>query len=302
MADLEEAEKQVKANKAAARISENVTDAVATMIDASLNYIVSSHLRSLKRPCPRDVLQNSDDDFDFGQSSPTQKKTRTQPADDPWTVLEQACTEMHDGDRGVRLPHIPMADLEEAEKQDKANKAAERVSENVTDAVTTMIDASLNYIVSSHLRSLKRPFPRDVLQNSDDDFDFGQSSPTQKKTRTQPADDPWTVLEQACTEMHNGDRGVRLPHIPIADLEEVEKQDKANKAAERVSENVTDAVTTMIDASLSYIVSSHLRSLKRPIPRDVQNSDDDFDFGQSSSTQKKTKEAQPADDPWRKLE
>jgi hypothetical protein len=45
-----------------------------------------------------------------------------------------------------------MADLEEAERREKANKEATRISGKVTDAATTMIDSTLDHIKSTHIR------------------------------------------------------------------------------------------------------------------------------------------------------
>ncbi|KAF9345931.1 hypothetical protein BGX34_004364 [Mortierella sp. NVP85] len=108
-----------------------------------------------------------------------------------------------------------VADLEEAERREKADKAATRTSEKVTDAVTTMIDGTLNHITSSHIRSLKRPNDRQASESSNDD-DFEQPASARKKTKkdAQSTVDPWMALEQACIRLHNGERGVSLPHVP----------------------------------------------------------------------------------------
>ncbi|KAF9189221.1 hypothetical protein BGZ51_009744 [Haplosporangium sp. Z 767] len=104
-----------------------------------------------------------------------------------------------------------VAELNEAEKRKKAQRAAAATSVEVTDAVATMISSSVKYTTASHLEMLKR-----ANESSDDDFEQLPSIPIAKKKKQEPQStiDPWADLEKASTSLHNGERGIRLPKVP----------------------------------------------------------------------------------------
>ncbi|KAF9991723.1 hypothetical protein BGZ79_004080 [Entomortierella chlamydospora] len=119
-----------------------------------------------------------------------------------------------------------VAELNKADERKMAQSAATKSSEEVTDAVATMIRSSLKYTTASHLGShvisgkskafgilemLKR-----ANESSDDDFERLSLIPTAKKRKPehQSTTDPWEDLEKASTSLHNGERGVHLPKIP----------------------------------------------------------------------------------------
>ncbi|KAG0305900.1 hypothetical protein BGZ99_001945 [Dissophora globulifera] len=83
----------------------------------------------------------------------------------------------------------------------------------------------------------------------------------------------------------------------VADLDDIEKRKKAQRAATAVSAEVTDAVATMVSGSVKHMTVSHLDSLKRA----NMSSDDDFENPPSVSKKNK-QELQPAIDPWANLE
>ncbi|KAG0219812.1 hypothetical protein BGX33_000657 [Mortierella sp. NVP41] len=122
----------------------------------------------------------------------------------------------------TRPPHMSMQShlnvynrvidkLNEEEKCNKAQRTAIAISTKVTDAVSTMINSSVEYVTATHLETLKR-----AKESSDDDFEKPPSYPTKKKNKqgSQSTVDLWTNLERASTSLHNGDRNIRIPKVP----------------------------------------------------------------------------------------